>query len=115
MDILDELWESRNPYNALFLEIIEGYEIKELLEIQIYIKNGNVLFTYFSNTFFPNIVIYNILYDSFMNKFQLESQQILSIMNYLFEVYFTWKGNCTCASELNSQRWIEFLKERKIL
>lgn len=45
--IIEDVWKARHPYDVLFLELIEGYEIKVIKkdssDIKIYNKNKNIL------------------------------------------------------------------------
>lgn len=48
-NILDDLWKSRHEKEALFLEIIDGYEImisKKYQSTLFYVKNGKILMYY---------------------------------------------------------------------
>lgn len=97
-DILDELWKARNPKDALFLSIIEGYIIKdsEYFSSHIisydypcsifYIKNNIILIRYNKIT---NIIWINdlLIWSVFMFKFSLNHKEVTMLMRVLLNTH----------------------------
>lgn len=84
-DILDSLWKARHPYDVLFLEIIDGYDIVKTDEYD-YIRKDN------ENLLMIDTDIVEINYDKFtimFNELNLDNLGIILIP--LIEKYLNYK------------------------
>lgn len=64
-DILDKLWESRKPYDALFLKIIDGCDRLEDNRYIYYKKQDVSILTYYKYS--RTISIKNLFFSEFYN------------------------------------------------
>lgn len=86
-EILDELWKSRHPYDALFLSIIEGYEIKVFPENSLdmyYIKGKEILIQYEGRTQ-DTYINYFLIWLIFEQTYKLDYEYNQEIMTRLVE------------------------------
>lgn len=93
-NVLNELWEARNPKDALFLSIIDGYEIKvskEYPENIFYTKNDKVLINY---NFISKYVLinYDLIWSVFESKFDLKFQETIDILTIMLLTHLELKG-----------------------
>lgn len=106
-DILDELWKLRNPKDALLLELINGYYIKESEDYPddiFYMKEHNVLIDYDLKTkiaWINNQIIWSV----FESKFSLNNQQMRELMRGLLETHLKLIG--TTPRELYSNSTLQ--------
>lgn len=63
--IIEDVWKARHPYDVLFLELIDGYEIKIFDNYHFYIKNDIILIEYDKkrNKIFVNSYIIDIVFN----------------------------------------------------
>lgn len=90
MDVLDELWKSRHPYDALFLELIEGYEIKTFDDAIFYMKQDTIILKYDGIT---NIIYLNneLFWKVFIDKFNIEEFRVLILLQSMIETHLNIK------------------------
>lgn len=88
-ELLDELWKSRHPHDALFLDIIAGYTINESQyypdEI-FYIKDDFVLIDYNLKTKVAYIR-YSLLWSVFETNLYLNHQETRDLMKSMLETH----------------------------
>lgn len=80
IDILDELWLSRHPYDKLFLSLIEGCEIKysNTFPTRIfYVKNHKIIIMYSNDI---TVVDFATIWNEFI-KCGLKKKQISELLN----------------------------------
>ena len=93
-EILEELWKSRHQKDALFLELIEGYTIKESKDYPnriFYMKGESVLIDYNLKTKYAWIN-YELIWSIFESKFSLNYQEVKELMRGLLETHLKLEG-----------------------
>lgn len=89
IEVLDDLWKIRHPYDALFLELIDGYEIDisdDYPEFIIYMKNKEVLLNYCILTKCCG-VSNSLILESFESKFDIEYDELMLLMIKLLDIH----------------------------
>lgn len=103
MDILDEIWKARHQYDVLFLELIDGCEIKVSSQFPnyiFYIKDDKLLIKYTSETKYAYIN-YLLIWSVFSIKFSLNYEETRVLMKYMLETHLKIKVTIPCASSIN--------------
>lgn len=88
-NILDELWLSRHPKDALFLEIIEGYSILELKDYPgslFYMKDKELLIHYELKTKF-SWINYSLILLAYSSKFSLIYDELIKLIKCMLETH----------------------------
>lgn len=87
MDILQELWKTRHPYDTLFLDFIKDIEIDRCYPNNIfYRKKSDLIFEYDKGN--ERIIIFYYINKVFNNDFKDETK-LQYLLKVLFEKYFS--------------------------
>lgn len=94
MEILDELWKTRHPDDAFFLNIIEGYVIKILNEFPnniFYTKNDRLLFNYNTKTKFC-FINDELIWQVYYKHYQLDIADIRILLKKMFDLHLNLRN-----------------------
>lgn len=92
MEILDKLWKSRHPKDALFLELIDGYSIKKSKKYPndiFYIKGKKILIDYNKKTKYAYINDV-LIWSKF--EFDLNYKEVSNLLKSLLETHLKLKN-----------------------
>lgn len=116
MELLDELWLSRHPQDVLFLELIEGYYLKESVDFPnelFYMKDDIILIDYDSiinKAYINNDLIWSV----FRSEFYLNHQETIESMMVLLETHLKLKATPSCFDNGVKRRTMEaYLKKEQ--
>ena len=92
--ILEEVWKARHPYDVLFLEIMDGYEI-EVSDICtdsiFYTKGDNILIELDKKTK-EAYICYPLILEVFESEFSLNNKKMREIMILMMDKHLKLNG-----------------------